>query len=699
MKINYADIKLEFFKFLAEQSKVDIDLSKLDDVSIFSFSDDFKDFVSDQYGLDNSIFSLDLNEILSYSFSDGKMVDDTPEDGNQFALDYLNDLISDDGVKEVIDTNKDGVITDEEVENFFTKVAELDGNAADVSASDVKNVFAQIESGSFKLEAPKTERPKSPSGPSGPSGPSSSTGPTTPTTPTNPTDPGTSGDETNEVNLTGMTVEQLNSEKATAQGERDEQFELLNQINKGEGPVAAEKKAMDDAFTTMQTELEKLDADLAKEFSEAKADREGKEQAVNENETAIAQKTAEKADAQADLDNANSNIASIQSCIDGLNSQMSSAETDEEKAIIQGKIDEANSKLQQAEAEKQRAQDALSQATSALEELTSKSSELKSALEAAKTRENTAEEQVNALANKEGNEAFKALKDAYDTAKTNYETAKTTAANAAKDIIKAKQEYIGKINAQIPETQKAENEKNLKANTTVEQDIEDKVAAVGGNAKDLKTEKLSDGTYLVTETTLDGVEVKYTFDAEGNMTSYQDGIGTFKADGDKVVLTNDNKMLKKWQRGAESCTIDASLEDVVSQLRQSNPRAESFINAALNSFPQSGCKGVPNSCVKYTDFVFAQLGEELEKSTKDIKANHEQVSYDDVKTGDIYNDNLHIGMVLLHIKDRNGKNIFLTADSNKNGVWINVRDENDSPDTNKNKKSIIDGTMFYRGLR
>ena len=694
MKINYANIKLEFLKFLAESSKADIDLNKLDDISIFSYSNDFKDFVSEKYNLDDSIFSLDLEQLLSYSFSDGKLSDNTNGDENQFTLDYLNDLLSDKDIQEAIDTNNNGIIEEEEVKNFFSNAAGLDGNASDFSDSDIKNVFAQIENDDFTLGDFKTSSTPKTSKTSGSSGSSSSRTSTS-------TNSDTSADKTStssEARLGNMSVEQLNNEKSNALAERNEQYDLINQINNGEGPVAKSKEAMDNAFDKMETELAKLDSELAEEYRSAKNDREAKEQAVNENDTGIAKKTAEKSDAQADLDSANSNIASIESCIDGLKSQLSSAETAEEKAVINGKLSEANTKLQQAKKAQEKAQAALDKADEELTKLTSQSAQLKADLETAQTREADAEGKVNELAGQNGNKTLKFFKNAYDTAKTNYETEKANAVTNAKNAIKEKQEYINKINAQIPETQAKENTRSLKANTSTEQDIEDTIDAIGGNAKNLEITKAADGSYDVTEITQDGMEVKYTFDADGKMTSYQNSMGTFKADGDKVILTNDNNQMKKWSSATDSYTIDASLEDVVSQIRKSSPQAESFINAALNSYNAFPGHGSSNYCVRYTDYVYSQItGQGLGVRTKDYQS-LDEVSYDNVQTGDVYNEKAHIGMVLLHIKDRNGQNVFLTADYSASRVTMNIRDENDSPKKNGKRQSLLsDTTTFYRG--
>ena len=687
MKLNYAEIKLNFFKYLAQQSNIDIDLNNLDNVSIFSFSDDFKEFVTDTYKLDDSIFSFDLNDILSYSFSDGKMVDDTPEDGNQFALDFLNDLLSDEDVKNAIDSNKDGKLSDEEVENFFTNIANLDENSSDVSLSDVKNAFGQIKNGEFKLPDPisTTPEPTSPSSPSGPSGPSGPTGPTNPDSPSTDDGKDTKGDDTPEAKLESMSTTELNNEKTTAQAARDEQFGILNQISNGEGPVADLKKAMDKAYTDMQTELAELDSALSEELDKAKTDREAKEKAVEDNDTAIAQKTAAKSDAQADLNNATENVNSINSCISDLNSQLSSAETDEEKTAIQNKINEANEKLKKAEDDKDAAQKALDKADEELKELEGKSSQLQSDLDEAKKAEEEAEGKVNKLA--ENNEKLSGLKSDYDKAKEAYETGKAQAISDAKKIINEKQEYIDKINAQIPKTQKAENEKNLSADTT-EKAIEEAVAAVGGNAKDLETEKKADGSYIVTEKTQDGVEVKYTFDKEGNMTSYQNGIGTFTANGNSVTIKSD--MMRKWAKSQDTYTINAKLEDVVKQIRSSSPQAESLINAALGSYQASGLAGQTDICVKYANFVLSQFGHPIGEYSKDVKANNKEVSLSEAKTGDVYNNNRHIGIVLLHITDKNGKEIFLTADGTSSGVTLNIRDGKD--------ESLAQAARIFKGL-
>ena len=80
MKINYSDLKLSFLQYLAAKTGVDIDLSKINDTSIFSYSDEFQDFLSDEMGFDNSIFSFNLNDILALTLVNGQFVDgEAPE--------------------------------------------------------------------------------------------------------------------------------------------------------------------------------------------------------------------------------------------------------------------------------------------------------------------------------------------------------------------------------------------------------------------------------------------------------------------------------------------------------------------------------------------------------------------------------------------------------------------------------------------
>jgi len=224
--------------------------------------------------------------------------------------------------------------------------------------------------------------------------------------------------------------------------------------------------------------------------------------------------------------------------------------------------------------------------------------------------------------------------------------------------------------------------------TPAERTIEETVAAVGGNAKDLKTVKQADGSYLVTEKPQDGVEVKYTFDKDGNMTSYQDGIGTFTANGDSTTITSS--MMRKWAKSQNTYNIDAKLEDIVKQIRGTSPQAESLINAALGSYQASGLVGQTDICVKYANYVLTQFGHPIGQYSKDVKANNKEVSLSEAKTGDVYNNNRHIGIVLMHITDRNGNEVFLTADGTNSGTTLNIRDGKD--------ESLARVARIFKGL-
>ena len=76
--INFENIVVGFRAYLEslqESGEKDYDLDSFSDVSIFMYSDEFKDYVTDQLDLDSQLGSMDLSELFSMDFSN-----------NQFAI-------------------------------------------------------------------------------------------------------------------------------------------------------------------------------------------------------------------------------------------------------------------------------------------------------------------------------------------------------------------------------------------------------------------------------------------------------------------------------------------------------------------------------------------------------------------------------------------------------------------------------------
>ena len=131
--INFENIIVGFRAYLEslqESGEKDYDLDSFSDVSIFMYSDEFKDYVTDQLDLDSELGSMDLSELFSMDFSnnqftipDEEQTDNPAEDqeaGQQnFFTGLLNSLFKNDLVKNLLDTDKNSEISEEELKAFL----------------------------------------------------------------------------------------------------------------------------------------------------------------------------------------------------------------------------------------------------------------------------------------------------------------------------------------------------------------------------------------------------------------------------------------------------------------------------------------------------------------------------------------------------------------------------------------------------
>ena len=73
--INFENIVVGFKAYLEslqESGEKDYDLESFSDVSIFMYSDEFKDYVTDELNLGSELESMDLSELLSMDFSNNQ---------------------------------------------------------------------------------------------------------------------------------------------------------------------------------------------------------------------------------------------------------------------------------------------------------------------------------------------------------------------------------------------------------------------------------------------------------------------------------------------------------------------------------------------------------------------------------------------------------------------------------------------------
>ena len=128
MKVNYSEIKTSFWKYLEQLQDPSIDLSDPQNLSIFSFSDKFKTFLSSEYNFDESIFSYNLNDVLDMPVVDGQFTDgENAEAGSADGTQQLAEFAQlQEQVEEQTQDAQEGeeTLTEETDENNFFRIFE-----------------------------------------------------------------------------------------------------------------------------------------------------------------------------------------------------------------------------------------------------------------------------------------------------------------------------------------------------------------------------------------------------------------------------------------------------------------------------------------------------------------------------------------------------------------------------------------------
>lgn len=156
--MNLESLKLGFQSYieekLAESGKniQEQNTLKDSDISIFMYSNEFKDYLVEEVGADVSIFSKSLSEIMSMDFVDGKFVE--PEDSNSdtfesensssIITDLVNSALGNENVINALDTDKSGNLSKEEAEMFLGQIAQTDENGTSISFDKLSEAVTEI---------------------------------------------------------------------------------------------------------------------------------------------------------------------------------------------------------------------------------------------------------------------------------------------------------------------------------------------------------------------------------------------------------------------------------------------------------------------------------------------------------------------------------------------------------------------------
>lgn len=451
----------------------------VNNLSIFEYSEEFKNFLDEKYDTTESIFTKSINEILEMDIVNGKLtlLDDenqqenvlygkTPENKNtanneseeenlNFGADeyssintlnqnndfieILNNIFEDETIIKSLDKNNDGTLDADEMNVFFENIKNIDGNESNISFEDILGGLEKIKENKKETQEeletknePQSISRKSPRGPYN----------------------GGSTINQQEANLNNMTKEQLESELSVQNAALQEKQAVLEAIYSGSDSRLTElQQQIDLSYETYQQELSLLDNDMANELDNAISNINSKESEINNQQILIA-------DQEITLVNYTTKVSNTQNTLNSLNSSLSSLESadtssmdDNDKADLKNKISNLKQEIQTTENTLRQAQQEQQNAQDKLDELNETKNQLEEELASLNETKTSIEEKIA-----QKYPEIKDLQTAYEQAKTNYENTKTQLISDTENEIANIQIKINEINTAI--SQKTDKEKS-----------------------------------------------------------------------------------------------------------------------------------------------------------------------------------------------------------------------------------------------
>ena len=476
--MNIENIKNKFIAQLLEELNADPKKEDLtaDDISLFEYADEFKEFVADEYNIDESELTTDINEMLSmeldelgqfvYGEEDSKDNEENVNSKNLIAG-FLNSFLEDDKMKEQIDADGDGKISDEEKANFLNTVGSMDRDDETISLDDIFKTMKKADKDKFKIkEAEGKDSPSEQVGNSGSSGGSSGGGGLSSGGGTNPQK--TENPTSNIPDFSKMTQKEVEDGLATAEKDLASGKEIASAVLDGTFPGMEEMQTkIDDAYKNYQDELKVLNEDMAKELDQHVENVEKEEKARNDKLQETLDQTIAVSDAECTynecVDNTNSlkeTLSSLESSLASLQGALAGAK-EEEKAAIQAQIAAVQAEIaatqEQITAAEQAEEDAKTAWDEAKEKLEVLSDELTKAEESVTKATETKAEFEKQIAEKYPE--IQELQTAYNNSKTEYDKFQAEELSTAMDFINQNQNIKNAAKLELNKRKNAETEK------------------------------------------------------------------------------------------------------------------------------------------------------------------------------------------------------------------------------------------------
>ena len=445
-------------------------------VSIFSYAEEFDNFLNKKYKSKIKNSAINTDDILKMKFKDGKFEEGKETDENKLPLVcILNDLLKDEKMKFIIDSDGDSKISQDEIKGFLDAIDEIDGKDGELSLDDLLAGTKAIQEldltkymkddASFETQNVQPARTSSPSSVGGGYNAGGSGG----------YNSGAAG-VSNTPQPQGETLEELEQQKTEKETDVTNAQNAYNAVFSGTNENV---KAAVESFTKAKEDYEKLvdeEKNLTEEqktqLKEADKNIEDKKAAVNDAEKALQDADNAVKSQESVIAEDESNLSALQSSLGALQGQTS--DDKDKQSEINSKISELRTKISVAEKK-------LNDDKSKLEELKEKKAEAEKTLtekkdDLTKAQEDKKKLEEELIVNNEN--VSQQLKDAlnnYRQTETNVDTVKSAEAAKAKDAITKAQGELDEINTKINE-KKAEQTKKENSVSTFNFDFEENLS-------------------------------------------------------------------------------------------------------------------------------------------------------------------------------------------------------------------------------
>ncbi len=523
-----------YLEDLNETSNKDYNTSS-SEVSLFMYSNEFKNYLADELNLDSSIFSKSVDEILEMEIENGKLVDpeeetdedkytgkenpkensgeiseltpenntgSTPVEGiegqGEFGYsemdsekgilqeidmtDILNNFLQDETVIETLDTDKSGELDEEEIQAFVDTIKGYDGDEEDISLEDILTAAIDIANGDFTLNSEEEiaqedimiQTPVSGGQSASSNGFSGGSIPSGVQSTGRAASSNFNMPKTEEKTLDNMTEEELNSELSSAQSQLSEKQSVLASILDGSSSQMQQLQAnIDAAYDTYQEQLKLVDEELAAQVDDLKQNIEAKENEITNKEAEISDQEGVVSDSENAYNNAVTTRQTLEASLESLKAIDTSNMDSAQKSSISAQISSLQTQIEEAKTAEEEAKTKWDKAEEKLKQL----KEEKEKLISGQGGLDELNQQMTELEAQivEQYPQIQQYINNYNNAKEEYKTTQAEAASAARAEIQEAQNYVNEVQTAINNIKNTEivNDTITEANLSNGDDIVD----------------------------------------------------------------------------------------------------------------------------------------------------------------------------------------------------------------------------------